>query len=64
MAILRKYKIRRGKMKRMGLIAASIILLIGVTGCSLFPTGESYSWGEKEAEVTVAEDGATFLKSC
>ena len=46
-------------MKRMGLIAASFILLIGVTGCSLFPTGENYSWGEKEAEVTVAEDGAT-----
>lgn len=46
-------------MKRMGLIAASLILLIGVTGCSLFPTGESYSWGEKEAEVTIAADGAT-----
>lgn len=29
-------------MKRMGLIAASLVLLIGVTGCSLFPTGENY----------------------
>ena len=47
---------RRVCMRRMGLITASIILLIGVTGCSLFPTGESYSWGEKEAEVTVGED--------
>lgn len=46
-------------MKRMGLIATSLILLIGITGCALFPTGESYSWGEKEAEVTVSDDSAT-----
>lgn len=46
-------------MKRWGLIVATFMLIISAAGCSLFPTGESYSWGDKEAEVTVGEDGAT-----
>ena len=46
-------------MKRWGLLVAAFVLIISAVGCSLFPTGENYSWGEKEAEVTIAEDSAT-----
>ena len=43
-------------MKRTKIIAASLLIMISLTGCSLFPTGENYSWGDKEAEVTVDDN--------
>lgn len=43
-------------MKRTKIITASLLIMISLTGCSLFPTGENYSWGDKEAEVTVDDN--------